>query len=228
MPASAKLPATRLICLFGLILALGYLVALGGAYLQGHFLTDTQGQPIANDFVNVWAAGRLALEDDPAAAYDWTLHKAAEVRAVGHPFANYYGWHYPPTFLFIAAVLAMLPYLVAALVWLVATLAAYAAALGGILGGRAAGQVPQDLLDARALRLDARLALAHGCVGVEMHGLVDDRELVLIVQIALVGGDLAVDLDPELHVRLELGRSRDQVLCRHDMPRQHQQTEQQA
>jgi arabinofuranan 3-O-arabinosyltransferase len=137
MPAAAKLSATRLVCLFGLIFALGYLVALGGAYLQGHFLTDAQGQPIANDFVNVWAAGRLALEDDPAAAYDWTLHKAAEVRAVGHPFANYYGWHYPPTFLFVAAVLAMLPYLVAALAWLVATLAAYAAALGGILGGRA-------------------------------------------------------------------------------------------
>jgi hypothetical protein len=137
IPAAAKLSATRLVCLFGLILALGYLVALGGAYLQGHFLIDAQGQPIANDFVNVWAAGRLALEDDPAAAYDWTLHKAAEVRAVGHPFANYYGWHYPPTFLFVAAVLAMLPYLVAALAWLVATLAAYAAALGGILGGRA-------------------------------------------------------------------------------------------
>jgi hypothetical protein len=110
---------------------------LGGAYLDGHFLTDAQGQPIANDFVNVWAAGRLTLDGDPAAAYDWPLHKAAEVRAVGHDFANYYGWHYPPTFLFVAGALAMLPYLAAAIVWLAATLAAYAATLGGILGGRA-------------------------------------------------------------------------------------------
>jgi hypothetical protein len=129
--------AARLVVLIGLILALGYLVVLGGAYLDGHFLTDTHGQPIANDFVNVWAAGRLTLDGDAAAAYDWPLHKAAEVRAVGHDFANYYGWHYPPMFLFVAAALATLPYLVAAVLWLAATLAAYAATLGGILGTRA-------------------------------------------------------------------------------------------
>jgi len=137
LPAAPQLPAGRLVSLIGLTLALGYLVMLGGAYLDGHFLTGAQGQPIANDFVNVWAAGRLTLDGDPAAAYDWPLHKAAEVRAVGHDFANYYGWHYPPTFLFVAGALAMLPYLAAAIVWLAATLAAYAATLGGILGGRA-------------------------------------------------------------------------------------------
>ncbi len=128
---------TRLVALIGLMLALGYLVLLGGAYLDGNFLTDKQGQPIANDFVNVYAAGRLALAGDPAAAYDWPRHKAAEERAVGHAFANYYGWHYPPTFLFAAAVLAMLPYVVALAIWLAATLAAYTATLAGILGDRA-------------------------------------------------------------------------------------------
>ena len=128
---------TRLICLLGATLALGYLAALITAWLGGHFLLDGDGRPIANDFVNVWAAGRLALDGNPAAAYDWTLHKAAEVSAVGHDFPNYYGWHYPPPFLFVAAALATLPYLVAALVWLGATLAAYAATLGGILGSRA-------------------------------------------------------------------------------------------
>jgi arabinofuranan 3-O-arabinosyltransferase len=131
------LPAARLVALIGLILALGYLVVLGGAYRDGNFLTDSEHRPIANDFVNVFAAGRLALDGDAAAAYDWPLHKAAEIRAVGHDFANYYGWHYPPTFLFVAAALATLPYLTAAIVWLLATLAAYAATLGGILGGRA-------------------------------------------------------------------------------------------
>jgi hypothetical protein len=40
-------------------LALGDLIVPGGSYLQGHFLTDPQGRPIANDFVNVWAATRL-------------------------------------------------------------------------------------------------------------------------------------------------------------------------
>ena len=62
-------------------------------------------------------------------AYDWPLHKAAEVRALGHDFGGYYGWHYPPPFLFVAAVLALLPYLGAVLVWLAGTLAAYVATL---------------------------------------------------------------------------------------------------
>jgi arabinofuranan 3-O-arabinosyltransferase len=117
-------------------LALGYLIVLGGSYLQGHFLTDPQGRPIANDFVNVWAAGRLALDGAAPAAYDWTLHRAAEVRAIGYDFDGYYGWHYPPPAFFFAAALATLPYLVAAVVWLVTTLAAYAAAIAGILGLR--------------------------------------------------------------------------------------------
>lgn len=117
-------------------MALGYLIVLGGSYLQGHFLTDPQGRPIANDFVNVWAAGRLALDGAAPAAYDWTLHRAAEVRAVGYDFDGYYGWHYPPPAFFFAAALATLPYLVAAVVWLLTTLAAYAAATAGILGLR--------------------------------------------------------------------------------------------
>ena len=117
-------------------MALGYLIVLGGSYLQGHFLTDPQGRPIANDFVNVWAAGRLALDGQAPAAYDWTLHRAAEVRAVGYDFEGYYGWHYPPPAFFFAAALATLPYLVAAIVWLVTTLAAYVAAIAGILGLR--------------------------------------------------------------------------------------------
>ena len=136
-PDSAPpLSATRTIRLIGLTLALGYLIVLGGSYLKGHFLVDAQNRPIANDFVNVIAAGRLTLADDPPAAYDWPRHKQAEVTAVGHDFENYYGWHYPPTFLFVAVALATLPYLAAALLWLTTTLCAYVAAIAGILGWR--------------------------------------------------------------------------------------------
>ncbi len=59
------------------------------------------------------------------------------MRALGHEFSNYYGWHYPPPFLFMAAALALLPYLGAALAWLLATLCAYAATLRFILRDRA-------------------------------------------------------------------------------------------
>jgi arabinofuranan 3-O-arabinosyltransferase len=136
-PDSAPpLSASRTIRLIGLTLALGYLIVLGSSYLKGDFLVDAQNRLIANDFVNVIAAGRLTLADDPPAAYDWPRHKQAEVIALGHDFENYYGWHYPPTFLFVAAALATLPYLAAALVWLAATLCAYAVAIAGILGWR--------------------------------------------------------------------------------------------
>ena len=134
---STPMSAARLIALIGLTLAIGYAVVLGGAWLGGHWLTDSQGQPIAGDFVNVWAAGRLTLDGNPAAAYDWPLHKVAEVSAVGHDFDGYYGWHYPPTFLFVAAALALIPYTAASLIWLVATLPAYFAAVRVIVGERA-------------------------------------------------------------------------------------------
>ncbi len=130
MPAAAApIAARRLVAVIGLSLALGYLVILAGTYLQGHFLVDAQRRPIANDFVAVYAAGRLALDGLAASAYDWPAHKAAEVQAIGHDFADYYGWHYPPPFLFVAAALALLPYLSAAVAWLFATLCAYAATL---------------------------------------------------------------------------------------------------
>lgn len=131
---SERAQAVRHVCLIGLTLALGYLIVLGGTFLKGDFLIDPRGQPIANDFVNVVAAGRLTLDGTPAAAYDWPTHKQAEVLAIGHDFADYYGWHYPPTFLFVAAALATLPFLAAAMASLLATLGLYVAALWGILG----------------------------------------------------------------------------------------------
>jgi arabinofuranan 3-O-arabinosyltransferase len=135
---STPMPAARLIALIGLMLAIGYAVMLGYAVMfGGAWLTGPQGQPIATDFVNVWAAGQLTLDGNPAAAYDWTLHKAAEVSAVGHGFDGYYGWHYPPTFLFAAAALALFPYMAASLIWLGATLPAYVAAVRAIVGERA-------------------------------------------------------------------------------------------
>jgi hypothetical protein len=134
---SARSRDARIVTLAGLTLALAFVVVLTGAYLNGHWLFDAQGKPIANDFVNVFAAGRLALEGHAAAAYDWTVHKATEVQAVGYDFGSYYGWHYPPTFLFAAATLALLPYTAAALVSLGVTLPLYAASIRGIVGDRA-------------------------------------------------------------------------------------------
>jgi hypothetical protein len=126
----------RILVAAGFALAISSAIILVAALVQGQWLTDALGRPIANDFVNVWAAGRFVLEGQAATAYDWAAHKAMEVRAIGHDFANYYGWHYPPTFLFVAAALAALPYMPAALLWLAVTLAAYVVTLRAILGTR--------------------------------------------------------------------------------------------
>jgi len=126
----------RMIAVAGLAILLSELVFLSAAWFQGFFITDRAGHGIANDFVNVWAAGRLALDGHAAAAYDWTVHRQVQEAAVGYAFDGEYRWHYPPPFLFAAALADMLPFGPAGLAWLAATGAAYAAAIRGILGER--------------------------------------------------------------------------------------------
>lgn len=134
---AAPIPASRLITVTLLALTLAYVIILGGAVWHGQWLLDAQGRPIASDFVNVWAAGRLTADGHPALAYDWAVHKSMEVRAVGHAFANYYGWHYPPPFLAVAALLATVTILPATFAWLSLTAAACAVTLRAILADRA-------------------------------------------------------------------------------------------
>jgi arabinofuranan 3-O-arabinosyltransferase len=110
-----------------------YAIFLASAYACGDWLVDNQGQTIQTDFVNVWAAGRLVLAGQPADAYDWPVHKAVEEAGIGHSFDKYFGWHYPPPFLFIAALLARLPYLAAFLVWMAVTMPAYVVTIRAIV-----------------------------------------------------------------------------------------------
>lgn len=126
-----------MVSVIGLSLALGYAVVLIGSWLQGHWLIDQHGRAIAGDFANPWAAGRLALEGQAAAAYDWIAEKQVAVAGVGHDFADYYPWFYPPTFFFVVAPFALLPYVPAIVAWLVVTFPLYVAAIRHIVGQRA-------------------------------------------------------------------------------------------
>jgi hypothetical protein len=132
----AQIAPARLIAVIGLSLTIAYVIILVSAIVTGGWLIDAQGRPIASDFVNVWAAGRLAADGHPTLAYDWVIHKSMEVRAVGHAFDNYYGWHYPPTFLFVASALALIPILPATFLWLAVTLPAYLMTVRAIFGDR--------------------------------------------------------------------------------------------
>jgi len=103
--------------LFLFAFAVANVVWLVTAVLSGSWLWDAAGRFVSTDFLNVYAAGKFALSGAPVSAYDWPAHKAMEVQVIGYDFAGYYGWHYPPFYLFVAAALATLPYAAAHAGW---------------------------------------------------------------------------------------------------------------
>src|ERR1700761_985969 len=132
--ADAKLPRVLELVAFALVVA--HAVYLAASYLHGIWIVAPDGSGVQSDFVNVWAAGRMVLDGHPAAAYDWPTHKIVEQAAVGHRFAGYFGWHYPPPFLFVAAGLAFLSFATAYAVWVFGTFPIYLAAIRAIIGDR--------------------------------------------------------------------------------------------
>jgi arabinofuranan 3-O-arabinosyltransferase len=98
------------------------------------YIFDEHGLGIPTDFVNVFAAGRMVLEGKAALVYDWDLHKAVQVAILGQSYPGHFAWHYPPQFLFVAAVLACLPYAVAYPLWSLVSLMPYLAMMRGIVG----------------------------------------------------------------------------------------------
>jgi arabinofuranan 3-O-arabinosyltransferase len=181
-PSAARLRSAEELCA---AVVLASAVFLGASLFKGAWLIDWQGLAIPSDFVNVWAAGRLVLEGHPAAAYDWTIHKQAEVEALGHAFATYGSWSYPPPFLLVGAALAKLPYFAAFAVWMGVTWAVFALTLREIVGHRLglflAGAFPATwlnvsvgqngfftaaLIGGTLLLLEKRPVLAGVCLGI--------------------------------------------------------------
>ena len=134
--AGARLARPVELACFALIVAQA--VYLAAAYRQGIWIVAPDGSGVPSDFVNVWAAGRMTLAGHAAGAYDWPAHKLIEEAAVGHPFAGYFGWHYPPPFLFVAAALALLSYPAAYALWVFGTFPLYLVSIRAIVGARVA------------------------------------------------------------------------------------------
>lgn len=95
-------------------------------------LNDRLNRPLGTDFSNVYAAGTYVLDGEPAKPFDPPAQHARE-QAIFGAATPFYGWHYPPFFLALAALLATLPYLAALAVWQGTTLAAYLWVIRGIL-----------------------------------------------------------------------------------------------
>jgi hypothetical protein len=123
----------RAYCL--ILLALSVLVFTGWIVVSDG-LIDRTGQPIGTDFSNVYAAGSLTWQGRAADAYAPALQHAAEKAVFDGREVPFYGWHYPPFFFAIAFLVAALPYAGGHALWLVASFAAYLAAIRAILPRR--------------------------------------------------------------------------------------------
>ena len=100
--------------------------------LTAHGVIDRQGRPLGTDFSNVYAAGTYVDQGNAAAPFDPVQQFAREQQIFGAD-TQFYGWHYPPFFLFVAGALALLPYGLALAVWQAGSLGLYLVTLRAIL-----------------------------------------------------------------------------------------------
>ena len=119
---------------YSILLLVAYVATVVALLATADGNVDAAGRPLGTDFANVYAAGKLALAGEPAQAYDWPAHHEVQKRVSGREDIGYFGWHYPPAFLLVAAVLAALPYLGALFVYQAATLATYLGVVRSIAG----------------------------------------------------------------------------------------------
>ena len=167
---------------YAAILVVAYAVAAVLWIALAHGLVDRNNKPIGTDFSNVYAAGTLALAGKPDVAYDWSREHAVEKATFGGRDVPFFGWHYPPLFLIVATVLALLPYGWALALWMAATLPAYLLAIRAI--------VPRPLTALVALAYPAVFVnLGHGQNGFFSAALLGGA-LLLLDRRPLVAGAL--------------------------------------
>jgi glycosyl transferase family 87 len=132
VPQPGAIPAALVnVCFVLAVINISYFPA---AYFSHWWIYEPTGQGIPTDFVNVWAAGRLVLEGHPALAYDWDIQKQVELALLKQDFPGYFAWHYPPPFLFVASLLAQLPYSAAFIGWVSVSFMPYLAMMRAIVG----------------------------------------------------------------------------------------------
>jgi hypothetical protein len=111
-------------------------IALAGAFVvfdlyrkTGVGLTDGDGRPIGDDFVNYFSGAYLALHQRVSEIYHWSAYHAFQEQLVGAAVSPNYNYSYPPLALVLTLPLAALPYLPALGVWLIGGWYAFFSAL---------------------------------------------------------------------------------------------------
>ncbi len=124
-------PSLMMACFALLILHVAFFPA---AWLGHWWIIDDNGLGIPTDFVNVWSAGKLALQGHAALAYDWAIQKQLQISVLGQSYPGNFAWHYPPPFLFVAATLASFPYVAAYMAWPLISFVPFALVMRGLVG----------------------------------------------------------------------------------------------
>src|ERR1700761_3699901 len=164
-------------------------------------LTDGIRRPFGDDFVNYWSGPYLALHGRAIEVYNFAAFHAFE-RSITGPSLDYYHYSYPPVLLLLMLPLALVPYVPALGVWLVATWYGFYRALrltgrDGVLllslaapalfvnavGGQN-GALTAVLLGGGLLLLDRRPAVA----GILFGLMVYKPQLALMLPFALIAG----------------------------------------
>jgi alpha-1,2-mannosyltransferase len=118
---------SRRLTLYVLIFGAFSTLVLGFNWVTGTTgMTDRFGRPLGTDFFGMWTAGRMLLEGDIYGMFDPDTHFAYQRAFMNDPTMPVLGWHYPPFFLAIAAILGSMPYTVSLLSWLTVTFAMFA------------------------------------------------------------------------------------------------------
>jgi alpha-1,2-mannosyltransferase len=117
---------------YSLILLAICTLAFAGWIAISDGLIDPNGKLIGTDFSSFYAAGSLVLDGHAGDVYDMAAHYARERQIFGEA-TPYYGWLYPPIFLFAVTPLALMPYPLALAVWQGASFALYLFVIAAIL-----------------------------------------------------------------------------------------------
>jgi len=120
--------------LWGSGLAVAYAVHLAAQLLKGQWLTLADGTLKKIDFGYIWVSANLAVSSDPARIFDNSAFSSAQLALFGPDnWPVIPDFVYPPTFLLFTYPLGLMPYLIAFMVWTVATLVLYLAAVYAII-----------------------------------------------------------------------------------------------
>jgi len=105
----------------GVLIALAVFGYMLTALVGMQNMTLPGGQPMFGDYTAFWSAGRAALDGQADQVHNRAVTEAYQRLAA--PDVRFFApWNSPPTFLLICSLLALMPYPVSAVVFLIATL----------------------------------------------------------------------------------------------------------